>query len=168
MKSLTKTDGVTLQMRVVGLLYGAAYLEGRTNAGLPLSRADEKRLAELRELLAGDTNAGRRRHRRVASSQPALIKIGARYLPALILNMSAGGFLLASSVKVEAGQRVQVKVGSAEVVEYHFPCEVRHVYRPRGAYYLGLAFNSIPLEVRHGGTEVEETPAPVFTALAQA
>lgn len=162
-----RTDGISLQLRVIGLLYGAAYLEGRQRAGLRLSRLDQKRLEQLSKLLEGDAERGRRRHRRVSSTLPALIKVKGRFAPALILNMSAGGFLVATPSCASDGQHVQVKVGAPEQVEYHFPCQVVRSTQPHGASHLALAFSSIPLEVRHGRSEHEVTP-PQGVALARA
>lgn len=143
----------TPQLEQVGDLYTVAYLEGRDKAGLDLSEADRAQLDELNDRLAGDSHHGKRRHRRQDVTLPAILKQRGRNAPALVLNMSAGGFLFSTTQALKVGDHLQLKLGSPEV-EYYFPCEVRRVSNFSGTSHVAVSCSSLPLKIRHGDSKV--------------
>lgn len=151
---MEKETTPTPQLDQVGELYTVAYLEGRNKAGLELSESDREQLDELNDRFAGDdSHRGKRRHRRLDVTLPAILKRRGRNAPALVLNMSAGGFLFATTQSLKVGDHVQLKLGSPEV-EYHFPCEVRRVTGFGGTSHVAVSCSSLPLEIRHGDSQV--------------
>jgi len=148
------------QMDSVQLLHDVAYLEERSKAGLNLCATDRAQRYALLEIFGSDPGydpaeqpdrtRARRRHRRLPLMLPGVIKAGKRLGRVTLLNMSAGGFFLASGIRAKVGDTVLIKLGHPDRgVQYSFPCQVIRARYERGAHHLALAFSGIPLELRY-------------------
>jgi hypothetical protein len=143
-----------IKHRVVALLYELAFLESRQRAGQKLSPPAQQRCEQLQNQLGGDPGWSRRRHRRLSVMASAMIKTGNRFSRAVVGNMSGGGALVVTTVDLQPGDRLLLKIGQGEA-QYSFPCVVRRAERSGISSLLGLEFDGIPLEVRYGKRDPE-------------
>jgi hypothetical protein len=149
------------KFHMLGLLYDMVFLDGRRRAGMPLSPSDQAHLALLIDNFQGDTPPARRRHRRMTVLLPAVVKTGMETGRCTILNISAGGMLLASSAEARVGEALMVKVSRPGGIQYSFPCTVIRARQHNGVYQLAVCYSGIPLELRFGCPELAEAePMP--------
>lgn len=144
------------KFHMLGLLYDMVFLDGRRRAGMPLSPSDRAHLSLLHDNFQGDTPPARRRHRRMTVLLPAVVKTVAQTGRCTILNISAGGMLLASSAEARVGEALMVKVSRPGGIQYSFPCTVSRAHQHNGVYQLAVFFSGIPLELCFGRPEVDE------------
>lgn len=79
---------------------------------------------------------------------PAVIKPCGRFGRAVIHHISCAGMQLTSSIEVEAGELVLIKIGRWGTAQFSFPCRVSRALITERAVHLELVFNGPPLRVR--------------------
>jgi hypothetical protein len=105
-------------------------------------------MRRLEQLLGGDPQRRRRRHRRISTSVPAVAatEAGDRH-QGMVLNISGGGMYLATAARLPEGTRVMVQVEASGRPGCVFPCIVRRDAAQAQPPGLGLAIASSPREI---------------------
>lgn len=134
------------QLAVVDLIHDLVSLDEQDRLDT-LSAQEEQRLAALRQIFAEESSWSRRSCRRVQTRLPATFKRRSRFGRATILDISPSGLRLATTLPVERGDYLLVRIGRWGTDQFAFPCRVRWV--AIGADEVGLSFTGTPLRVRY-------------------
>lgn len=109
----------------------------------PRDRSEDARLLELIGELQVKGDIGRR-WRRISHVAPAAIVVAEERHAALIADVSAGGFRVATRIRLAIDARVSCQVVSSGV-RYCFPCRVSW-HNPKNGWY-GLAIDERPFRL---------------------
>jgi hypothetical protein len=150
------------QLGLVEMIHELVCLEDQDSID-SLSAQEERRLAALRQVFAEESSWSQRTFRRVQTRLPATFKRRGRFGRGTVLDISPGGLRLATSLPLEKGDYLLVRIGRWGTDQFALPCRVQRVADASDGYQLGLSLSGTPLRVRYASPAARKTVADAMS-----
>ena len=147
---MATTERKKQQLRIATLCYRYAYLNAQRLAGR-MRRPERIVWGMLQRTMEGDPEENRREHRRIKLTMNATLRATGKHSAAQVHDISGAGLFVVTTRALPLGTSVQVRLGDRQSeVEYLFAGKVVRHGAVHGRPGVGIQFEGVPLELRHG------------------